>query len=103
MRVVVDNTLLVSAALKERSVAGTTVHIVAESGVLLKSTIVSESRDHAAQPGTGDPPLLRRARGCFWVNTPIITASGAEGGAATGEDGRGGRAQSGAINGSLGK
>jgi hypothetical protein len=62
MRVVVDITLLVSAALKERSVAGTTVHIAAEGGVLLKSTMTSESRDHAAQPGAGDPTLLRRAR-----------------------------------------
>src|SRR5207247_1234341 len=39
MRVVVDTNVFVSAALKEKSLPGMAAHIVAESGLLLKSTI----------------------------------------------------------------
>jgi putative PIN family toxin of toxin-antitoxin system len=39
MRVVVDTNVFVSAALKEKSQPGMAVHLVAESGVLLKSTV----------------------------------------------------------------
>jgi putative PIN family toxin of toxin-antitoxin system len=39
MRVVVDTNVFISAALKEKSPPGMTVHIAAESGTLLKSTI----------------------------------------------------------------
>ena len=39
MRVVVDTNVFVSAALKEKSIPGVAVHTVAESGILLKSTI----------------------------------------------------------------
>src|SRR6202030_1039766 len=39
MRVVVDTNVFVSAALKEKSQPGMAVHLVAESGVFLKSTV----------------------------------------------------------------
>jgi len=39
MRVVVDTNVFISAALKEKSLPGMAAHIVAESGLLLKSTI----------------------------------------------------------------
>ncbi len=39
MRVVVDTNVFISAALKEKSLPGMAVHIVAESGRLLKSTL----------------------------------------------------------------
>jgi uncharacterized protein len=39
MRVVVDTNVFISAALKEKSLPGTAAHIVAKSGLLLKSTI----------------------------------------------------------------
>jgi putative PIN family toxin of toxin-antitoxin system len=39
MRIVVDTNVFISAALKEKSLPGMAVHMVAESGLLLKSTI----------------------------------------------------------------
>jgi putative PIN family toxin of toxin-antitoxin system len=39
MRVVVDTNVFISAALKEKSLPGMAVHLVAESGVLLKSMV----------------------------------------------------------------
>jgi predicted nucleic acid-binding protein len=39
MRVVVDTNVFISAALKEKSSPGMAAHFVAESGLLLKSTI----------------------------------------------------------------
>jgi uncharacterized protein len=39
MSIVVDTNVFISAALKEKSLPGTAVHLVAESGLLLKSTI----------------------------------------------------------------
>jgi uncharacterized protein len=39
MRAVVDTNVFVSAALKEKSLPGMAAHMVAESGLLLKSTI----------------------------------------------------------------
>ncbi len=39
MRVVVDTNVFISAALKEKSQPGMAVHLVAESGLLLKSAI----------------------------------------------------------------
>jgi putative PIN family toxin of toxin-antitoxin system len=39
MRVVVDTNVFISAALKEQSLPGMATHIVAKSGLLLKSTI----------------------------------------------------------------
>jgi len=42
MRVVVDTNVLVSAALKEQSLPSTAVHLAAESGILLKSTITEQ-------------------------------------------------------------
>jgi putative PIN family toxin of toxin-antitoxin system len=39
MRVVVDTNVFISAALKEQSLPGMAAHIVAKSGLLLKSTI----------------------------------------------------------------
>lgn len=42
MRVVVDTNVFISAALKEKSIPGMAAHIVAESGVLLKSTITEQ-------------------------------------------------------------
>jgi len=37
MRLIVDTNIFVSAALKEKSLPGIAAHLVAESGVLLKS------------------------------------------------------------------
>jgi predicted nucleic acid-binding protein len=42
MRIVVDTNVFVSAALKEKSVPGTAVQIVAESDLLLKSVITEQ-------------------------------------------------------------
>ena len=42
MRVVVDTNVFVSAALKEKSLPGMAAQIVAESGLLLKSTITEQ-------------------------------------------------------------
>jgi predicted nucleic acid-binding protein len=42
MRIVVDTNVFVSAALKEKSLLGTAVQIVAESGLLLKSVITEQ-------------------------------------------------------------
>jgi uncharacterized protein len=42
MRVVVDTNVFISAALKEKSIPGMAAHIVAESGVLLKSKITGQ-------------------------------------------------------------
>jgi|SRR6516164_4709926 len=42
MRVVVDTNVLVSAALKEQSLPSMAVHLAAESGILLKSTITEQ-------------------------------------------------------------
>ena len=42
MRVVIDTNVLVSAALKEKSLPAMAAHIVAESGLLLKSTITEQ-------------------------------------------------------------
>ena len=42
MRVVVDTNVIVSAALKEKSLPGMALHLVAESGVLLKSTLTEQ-------------------------------------------------------------
>jgi uncharacterized protein len=42
MRIVVDTNVFVSAALKEKSLPGTAVQIVAESGLLLKSVITEQ-------------------------------------------------------------
>jgi putative PIN family toxin of toxin-antitoxin system len=39
MRVVVDTNVFISAALKEKSLPGMAAHLVADSGLLLKSTI----------------------------------------------------------------
>jgi len=39
MSIVVDTNVFISAALEEKSLPGTAVHLVAESGLLLKSTI----------------------------------------------------------------
>src|SRR5690348_13635929 len=39
MRIVVDTNVFISAALKEKSLPGMAVHIVAESGLLLKSAV----------------------------------------------------------------
>ena len=42
MRVIVDTNVIVSAALKEKSLPGMALHLVAESGVLLKSTLTEQ-------------------------------------------------------------
>ena len=53
MRIVVETNVFVSAALKEKSVPGTAVRIVAESGLLLKSVITEQELFV-----TLDPPRL---------------------------------------------
>jgi putative PIN family toxin of toxin-antitoxin system len=42
MRVVVDTNVFISAALKGKSIPGMAAHIVAESGLLLKSTVTEQ-------------------------------------------------------------
>jgi putative PIN family toxin of toxin-antitoxin system len=61
MRVVVDTNVLVSAALKEKSLPGMTAHIVAQSGVLLKSTTEREPFTTLARPRLAPliPPRFR--------------------------------------------
>jgi predicted nucleic acid-binding protein len=63
MRVVVDTNVFISAALKEKSIPGMAVHIVAESGVLLKSTIREQElfvTPGPPAPCAPDPAALSR-------------------------------------------
>ena len=50
MRIVIVTNVFVSAALKEKSVPGTAVQIVAESGLLLKSVITEQDPTWTAGP-----------------------------------------------------
>jgi uncharacterized protein len=72
MRVVVDTNVFVSAALKERSLPGTAVHVVAESGLLLKSMVTErELFVTLARPRLAPliPPRFRD-----WLNEVLATA-----------------------------
>jgi uncharacterized protein len=72
MRVVVDTNVFVSAALKEQSLPGMAAHIVAESGVLLKSTTTErELFLTLARPRLA---LLIPPRFRDWLNEVLATA-----------------------------
>jgi predicted nucleic acid-binding protein len=61
MSIVVDTNVFISAALKEKSLPGTAVHLVAESGLLLKSTITERELFLCpSAPGAADPAALSK-------------------------------------------
>jgi predicted nucleic acid-binding protein len=62
MRVVVDTNVFISATLKEKSLPGTAVHLVAKGGLLLKSTITERELFVTGPPASGatDPAALPR-------------------------------------------
>jgi putative PIN family toxin of toxin-antitoxin system len=72
MRVVVDTNVFISAALKEQSPPGMAVHIVAESGVLLKSTLTERELFVTLDRPRLAPLIPPRFRD--WLNELLVAA-----------------------------